>query len=289
MYRGLSVAVVIPAHNEERLLPVTLGGLLGFVDHILVVDDASTDTTARVAARWGRTRLPGAARLEVIRHRENQGVGGAIVTGYRRALALGVDAVVVVGADAQMDPAEMCHLLDPLVEGHADYVKGDRLGHPEVWRRMPKVRLLGNLALSWMTRFSSGYRGLRDSQCGYTALSQAALARLPLGDLYPRYGFPNDLLAKLGEVGARVIDRPVTPIYGDERSGLRILRVAGPIFWLLIRSGVRRLARKRAAGPPGLARSESPEVQKASPAPLGKRSRADGRELTFAEDVCRPG
>lgn len=252
MYRGLSVAVVIPAHNEERLLPVTLGGLPGFVDHILVVDDASADATARVAARWGRTRRAVGrsrrelTRLEVIRHRHNQGVGGAIVTGYRRALALEVDAVVVVGADAQMDPSEMPRLLDPLVEGVADYVKGDRLGHPEVWRRMPKVRLLGNLVLSWMTQFSSGYRGVRDSQCGYTALGRAALARLPLGDLYPRYGFPNDLLAKLGEVGARVVDRPVTPIYGDERSGLRILRVAGPIFWLLIRSGVRRLVKKQA-------------------------------------------
>lgn len=238
MYRGLRVAVVIPAHNEERLLPVTLRGLPAFVDHVIVVDDASTDATARVARRRGRWSL------EVIRHPHNLGVGGAIVTGYRRALALGVDATVVVGADAQMDPQEMPRLLDPLVSGEADYVKGNRLGHPEVWRRMPRVRLLGNLALSWMTQFSSGYKGLRDSQCGYTALGRASLARLPLGDLYPRYGFPNDLLAKLAEVGARVVDRPVTPIYADERSGLRVSRVAWPIFWLLVRSGTRRVVRR---------------------------------------------
>ncbi|MEZ4471400.1 MAG: glycosyltransferase family 2 protein [bacterium] len=239
MYRGLRVAVVIPAHDEERLLPVTLAGLPAFVDHVVVVDDASTDATARVARRHGPWTL------EVIRHPENLGVGGAIVTGYRRALALGVDATVVVGADAQMDPAEMASLLDPIADGEADYVKGDRLGHPEVWRRMPKVRLLGNLALSRLTGFSSGYRGLRDSQCGYTALARGALGRVALGELYPRYGFPNDLLAKLAEVGARVVDRPVTPIYGDERSGIRILRVIGPIAWLLLRSGLRRVARQR--------------------------------------------
>ena len=237
MYRGLRVAVVIPAHNEEALLPVTLAGLPAFVDAAIVVDDASTDTTAQIASH---------PHLELVRHPVNQGVGGAIVTGYRRALALGVDVAVVVGADAQMDPAEMSSLIDPVVDGVADYVKGDRLGHPEVRARMPAVRLFGNRVLSRLTRFSSGY-GVRDSQCGYTALNATTLARLPLGDLYPRYGFPNDLLAKLAEVNARVIDRPVTPIYGDEQSGIRVTRVVGPILWLLLRSGVRRVRRQRQA------------------------------------------
>lgn len=235
MYRGLTVAVVIPAHNEEALLPVTLDGLPGFVDHAIVVDDASTDATAHVAAH---------PRLELIRHPINQGVGGAIVSGYRRALALGADVAVVVGADAQMDPAEMSSLIDPVVDDAADYVKGDRLGHPEVVARMPAVRLFGNRVLTLLTRLSSGYP-VRDSQCGYTALARATLTRLPLDDLYPRYGFPNDLLAKLAEVGARVVDRPVTPIYGEEQSGIRITRVVGPILWLLLRSGVRRVRRQR--------------------------------------------
>lgn len=232
------MAVVIPAFNESRLLPVTLSGLPRFVDHVLVVDDASTDRTAVAARRRG----PWA--LEVIRHAENLGVGGAIVTGYRRALHLGVDAAVVVGADAQMDPAEMCRLLDPLADDAADYAKGDRLGHSELWRRMPWVRLLGNLALTQLTRLSSGYWHIRDSQCGYTAISREALLRLPLNELYPRYGFPNDLLAKLGEMGARVVDRPVTPIYGDEISRLRIPRVMGPILMLLLRAGARRWWRR---------------------------------------------
>ncbi len=246
MYFGLRVAVVIPAFNEARLLPTTLAGLPRFVDHVLVVDDASTDHTAVTARRHG------AYALEVIRHASNQGVGGAIVTGYRRALTLGADVAVVVGADAQMDPAEMAGLLEAVRQG-ADYAKGDRLGHPELWRRMPWVRLFGNLALTGLTRLSSGYWHIRDAQCGYTAISREALRRLPLDALYPRYGFPNDLLAKLAEVGATVVDCPVTPIYGDETSGIRIPRVVGPIFLLLLRAGVRRvwrqLLRRRGAFP----------------------------------------
>ena len=208
------------------------------VDHVLVVDDASTDHTGVTARRLG----PWA--LEVIRHCENQGVGGAIVTGYRRARSLGADVTVVVWADAQMAPDEMHRLFDAVRAG-ADYAKGDRLGHPELWRRMPWVRLLGNLALTGLTRLSSGYWHVRDTQCGYTAIGRRALERLPLGDLYRRYGFPNDLLAKLSEQGATVVDCPVTPIYGDEQSGIRIPHVVGPIFLLLVRSGLRRVWRQR--------------------------------------------
>ncbi len=240
MYRGLRVAVVIPAHDEAELLPVTLAGLPRFVDHVVVVDDASADDTAAIARAFARD----AARpIEVVGHARNRGVGAAIVTGYRHALALGVDAVVVVGADAQMDPTEMPALLDPLVDGQAHYVKGDRLGHPDVTRRMPRLRYLGNHALTRLTRLVTGYRHIRDTQCGYTALDARALAALPLDRLYPRYGFPNDLLARLAELGARVVDRPVTPIYATERSGLRIGRVIAPISWLLIRAAARRLYR----------------------------------------------
>jgi glycosyltransferase involved in cell wall biosynthesis len=238
MYRGMRVAVVIPAHNEARLLPVTLAGLPTFVDHVVVVDDGSTDATSHVARRRGPWTF------EVIRHPHNRGVGGAIVTGYRRALAVGADATVVVGADAQMAPEEMPTLLDPIASGEAEYVKGDRLGHPAVLRRMPWVRFFGNHVLTRLTRWATGYAHIRDTQCGYTAISARALARLPFDAIYQRYGFPNDLLARLAEQDARVLDRPVTPIYGDETSGLRVLRVALPILWLLMRAAARRFARR---------------------------------------------
>ncbi len=139
----------------------------------------------------------------------------------------------------------MHRLLDPILRRQADYVKGDRLGHPEVVRRMPKIRLFGNRILTLLTRVSTGYWHIRDSQCGYTAVSVAALKTIALTDLYPRYGFPNDVLAKLAEHQLRVIDQPVTPIYGNEQSGIRISRVVLPILWLLFRSGVRRVLRQR--------------------------------------------
>lgn len=240
MYRGLRVVVVIPAHDEATLLPTTLGGLPSFVDAVVVVDDASTDGTGDIACRAG---------VRVVRHRHNQGVGGAIVSGYRVALEGGFDVAVVVGADAQMDPTEMHRLLDPIADDTADYVKGDRLGHPEVRRRMPWVRYAGNHVLSRLTGLVIGRR-LRDSQCGYTAIGRGALARIPLDRLYPRYGFPNDLLARLAEADARIVDRPVSPIYGQERSGLRIPRVVVPISWLLLRALGRRVRRALPVGRP---------------------------------------
>ena len=210
-----------------------------YVDHIIVVDDASEDKTSQIARSHQETSV------HIVTHHINQGVGAAIVSGYKKALLLDVDAVVVVGADAQMDPNEMCSLLDPLVEDTADYVKGDRLGHPDVKETMPTIRFLGNTILTAMTRLSTGYRDMRDSQCGYTAINTEILARLPLDDLYPRYGFPNDMLAKLAEIDAIVMDCPTTPIYGNERSDIRISRVIYPILRLLIRSGIRRWLRQR--------------------------------------------
>ena len=239
MYGELRVAVVIPAHEEAELLPVTVAGLPDWVDGVIVVDDASRDATAHVASELETSRL------ELIVHHENQGVGGAIVTGYRRALCMGFDAVVVVGADNQMDPTEMPALLEPLVEGSADYVKGNRLGHPEVYRRMPWVRLIGNIVLTAMTRLATGYGHLRDAQCGYTAINRQTLEKLSLESLYPRYGFPNDLLAKLADIHARVVDRPVSPIYGQEQSGLRIRKVVFPILGILFRARRQRTLRQR--------------------------------------------
>lgn len=238
MYRSHRVAVVIPAHQEAALIATTVEGLPGFVDHVIVVDDASADDTAEIAAATGR------AGLEICQHAVNRGVGAAISTGYRRALERGAELVVVVGGDAQMDPAEMSLLLDPLVEGEADYAKGDRLGHPLLWRRMPWRRIVGSWALTWMTRWASGHWHVRDSQCGYTAIRAATLRALPLDALYPRYGYPNDLLIRLGELQARVVDRPITPIYGAERSGLRIPKVIGPLLRILIGGGLRRHARR---------------------------------------------
>src|SRR5262245_38227541 len=146
MYRGLTVAVVVPAFNEAGAIARTVGAVPRFVDRIVVVDDGSHDATARLARRSRRRGL------EVVRHPANRGVGGAIVTGYRRVLALGLDVAVVMAGDGQMAPADLPALLDPIADGSADYVKGNRFLSADVWRVMPATRIAGNILLSLLTR-----------------------------------------------------------------------------------------------------------------------------------------
>jgi glycosyltransferase involved in cell wall biosynthesis len=242
VYRALRVAVVIPAFNENRKIVETVATVPGFVDHILVVDDASLDDTSRQAelAAVGREEP---ASVEVIRHRANRGVGGAIATGYRRALAIGADVAVVMAGDGQMDPGDLPALLDPIAAGDADYVKGNRFLHPAIWTAMPASRIFGNVVLSVATRVTSGYRHVFDSQCGYTAIHRRALAAIELEKLFPRYGDPNDLLSRLRVADMRVVDVPVRPIYGAEwRSGINLGTALHPIPWVLLRSWGQRVA-----------------------------------------------
>lgn len=238
MFRGRRIAVVVPAFDESAKIARTIRSVPGFVDHVLVVDDASTDGTARLAAR---TRRRG---LEVLGHARNRGVGAAIATGYARALALDADVTAVMAGDGQMDPADLPQVLAPVVAGAADYAKGNRFAWPGCFRVMPLHRYGGNLALSLLTRVASGYWHVRDSQCGYTAASRRALRSIEPGRLFARYGYPNDLLARLGAAGARVADVPVRPVYGPGwRSGIRVHRVVLPLLYLLGRAIARRMLR----------------------------------------------
>jgi glycosyltransferase involved in cell wall biosynthesis len=237
---GLRVAVVVPAYNEAAKIAEVVRRVPDLVDDVIVVDDASHDDTALHAARAA------CARLTVVRHEANRGVGAAIVTGYRRALAMGADAVVVMAGDGQMDPDDLPAVLAPICTGEADYVKGNRFAHPELWRVMPGWRIVGNVLLSLATKAVSGYWGLFDSQCGYTAINRAALEALHLDGVYTRYGYPNDLLARLHAVGARAVDVPVRPIYGPAwSSGIRPATVIHPIAGVLVRAWARRLVAER--------------------------------------------
>ena len=247
MFRQLRVAVVIPAYNEARAIAAAVETIPAFVDCVLVVDDASPDGTADRARAAGAER----AGFEVVRHPANRGVGAAIVTGYRRALALEADVIAVMAGDGQMDPEDLPALLEPIADDAADYVKGNRFMHPSVWSEMPAARIVGNVVLSAATRVTSGYRHVFDSQCGYTAIARRALAALALDELQPRYGYPNDLLSRLNVAGMRVADVPVRPIYGPHwKSGIGLGTALGPIPWVLLRSWGNRIAagaRQRAA------------------------------------------
>jgi glycosyltransferase involved in cell wall biosynthesis len=242
MYRGKTVTVVIPAHDEELLLARVIDTVPGFVDRVIVVDDASTDRTAEVA-REHAARDP--ERVILIELPSNEGVGGAVAAGYRRARDLGSDLTVVMNGDAQMDPADMPRLLDPIVDGNADYTKGNRLFYGEAWHMMPRVRYLGNSGLTLLTKVASGYWHVADSQTGYTVASLDVLRTLDLGEIYKRYGMPNDLLVKLNIFDFRVADVYVRPVYNvGERSGLRIHKVLFTIPLLLVRLFIQRLVRK---------------------------------------------
>ena len=231
MYKGLRVAVVVPAYNEADHLPSTLATIPTYVDHVLVVDDGSVDETSSVAACHAR---PG---VEVLRHLQNRGVGAAVATGYRRALLLNSDVAVVMAGDGQMDPADVPSLIEPIVDGRADYVKGNRFAHREVWQTMPRLRLVGNVVLSLLTRITAGYPRMFDSQCGFTAATRRALLSIDLDGLFPRYGYPNDLLARLWVGRVRVQDVPVRTIYGRTwRSGISLRTAIYPVLFVALRA-----------------------------------------------------
>jgi glycosyltransferase involved in cell wall biosynthesis len=220
LYRDLCVAVVVPAHNEELLVGTVVSTAPDFVDHVIVIDDASTDETATVA------EAAAGGRAEVIRLRVNQGVGGAIVAGHKRALELGADVSVVMAGDAQMDPDYLPALLDPIADGEAAFTKANRFYDAGSFEGMPRHRVFGNVVLSFMTKAASGYWSLFDPQNGYTAIHRSALERLPLDSVAPRYDFENDVLIKLNILRVPARDVPIPARYGDEVSGMRLHRVA---------------------------------------------------------------
>jgi glycosyltransferase involved in cell wall biosynthesis len=204
-----------------------------FVDHIIVVDDRSTDATLERCREW-QGRL--GRRLTVMEQPKNQGVGAAITMGYQIAMDLGIDVVAVMAGDGQMDPKDLTLIIDPVINGKADYSKGNRLFTGEAWRKTPHVRYLGNAFLSMLTKIASGYWHIADSQSGFTAISRTALKTLDLGRLYPSYGYPNDLLIQLNIHSFRVADVPVHPRYGiGERSSMNVMKVIPTVSFLLFR------------------------------------------------------
>jgi glycosyltransferase involved in cell wall biosynthesis len=241
MYRERVIAVIVPAYKEEKLIGQVLATMPDFIDHVVVVDDASPDCTVEVVEEHRK----GDPRIVCIRHERNEGVGGAIATGYRWARERQIDISVVMAGDAQMDPKDLPRLLDPIVEGKTDYCKGNRLFTGKAWEVIPKTRYFGNAALSFLTKIASGYWHVADSQSGYSAVTLEVLKTLDLDRIYKRYGMPNDFLVKLNVYQFRVRDVPVNPVYGiGERSGMKIHRVVFTLSFLLFKLFVWRIKEK---------------------------------------------
>jgi glycosyltransferase involved in cell wall biosynthesis len=241
MYKDKKIGVVVPAYNEEKLIGTVIDTMPDFVDIIIVVDDKSKDNTTKVVKNHqGEDR-----RVVLIRHEQNQGVGGAIVSGYKKAMEMNIDVTAIMAGDAQMDPGDLIRIVEPVANGETDYTKGNRLFRGESWRMIPHYRYFGNSSLSVFTKVASGYWHVADSQSGYTAISKNALRRLDLDSIYRRYGMPNDILIKLNIHNFRVKDVSVRPIYNiGEKSGIRLWRVIPVISLLLIKGFFRRMVEK---------------------------------------------
>ena len=240
-YKGKSLAAVVPAFKEETQIGMVIETMPDFVDRIVIVDDASPDKTSEVVMRYMETH----SRVILLIHEKNEGVGGAIATGYKWARDNGMDMAVVMAGDGQMDPDDLPALLDPLVNDGINYSKGNRLIYPNAKNIVPSTRWFGNSVLSLLTKVASGYWHVADSQTGYTVADKKILSLIDWDHMYRRYGQPNDLLIKLNIENMRVRDVPIKPVYNvGEKSGIKVSKVLFTISGILIRGFVSRLNEK---------------------------------------------
>ena len=241
MFLEKSIAVVIPAYNEELLIAKVIATMPDFVDHLVIVDDCSLDGTVTTIKHLGRTNK----KIVLLKHLNNKGVGAAIATGYIWARDNKIDVTAVMAADFQMDPDDLPRILEPVCRGECDYTKGNRLFRGESWEMIPKHRYIGNSFLSLFTKIASGYWHIADSQSGYTAISLVTLRGINIQSIYPRYGMPNDLLIKLNIASFRVRDVSIRPIYNvGEKSGIKVKKVVFSIPWLLLKGFWKRMFEK---------------------------------------------
>lgn len=230
------IAVVIPSYKVKQHLEDLIANIPVMVWRIYVVDDACPDDSGKFVEENIEDE-----RLRVIRHEQNQGVGGAVMTGYQAAIVDGADIIVKVDGDGQMDPRLIPYFVEPILSGEADYTKGNRFYDLEEIRRMPGIRLLGNAVLSLMTKLSSGYWDLFDPTNGYTAIHVDVAKRLPFKKISRRYFFETDMLFRLNTLRAVVIDVPMIAKYGEEISSLNISKVVGEFLYKHTRNFVKRI------------------------------------------------
>jgi glycosyltransferase involved in cell wall biosynthesis len=242
MYRDKKISLVIPAYNEEKLIRPTLENVPPVIDRVYVVDDCSPDKQNDVILACAKAD----PRITLLRHEVNQGPGGAIITGYRQSAQDGYDITVVVGGDHQMDLSEVHSFLDPIIDGRANYVKGNRFilkTLEDTLTKMPKIRLVGNWIISALTKIASGYYKTMDVVEGYTAISRLAIETINWDKAWKRYGYPMDFLIRMNAYGFKILDIPRTAIYlpGERQSQIKGMHYALSVSPMLLRGFFWRL------------------------------------------------
>lgn len=233
---NICVAVVIPCYKVTRHIQEVIDGIGDQVQQIYVVDDACPEGSGRFVEENVKDR-----RVQVLFHLENLGVGGAVMTGYRAAIADGADVIVKVDGDGQMDPALIADFIWPILMGEADYTKGNRFFDLEEIRAMPGMRMFGNAVLSFMAKLSTGYWDLFDPTNGYTAIHADVARHLPFSKISKRYFFETDLLFRLNTMRAVVVDVPMSAKYGEEVSNLKISKIIGEFLFKHARNFFKRI------------------------------------------------
>jgi len=234
------VAVVIPTYNASRHLADVINGLPDMIDHIIVVDDKCPERSGEIAVELAEKDN----RITTIFHDQNQGVGGAVITGYKKALELGCDIIIKMDSDDQMDPAYIPNLVKPVAEGKAGYTKGNRFVDFMALRSMPTLRLMGNSVLSFMVKACSGYWNIMDPTNGYTAISAEALKTIHLNKLAKRFFFESDMLIRLNIQKIPIRDVPIPARYGNEKSNLSVGKTLFNFPLLLLQGLIKRFVLK---------------------------------------------
>ena len=237
-YQENKIAVVIPAYRVKNKISQVLNSIQDFVSYVIVVDDCCPEESGTFIESQEYNSIQ---NLEVIFHEKNKGVGGAVVTGYKRALELGCDVVVKVDGDGQMNLDYLPKLIAPILAGEADYAKGNRFVDFKMLRKMPKIRLIGNSILSFVLKAVSGFWNIMDPTNGYTAISGAVLNNINLEKLSERYFFESDMLINLNFQRCIVKDVPIPALYDDEESSLSITRTLFQFPFYLIKGFSKRI------------------------------------------------
>lgn len=222
MYRSLRVAVVIPAYNEEKLIAKTVLSVPDYVDRIIAVNDKSTDNTGRKLDDMKKT----IKNLEVINSEKNGGVGHSIKAGLKSGAKQDMDLFAVMAGDAQMDPVYLPKLLDEIIDKKLDFVKANRFMHLDELKKMPTYRKFGNIVITIITKFATGYYSIFDTQNGYVVYSRKVVEELSFDLLSNRYDYENTVLVGLSIIGAKIGDVPIPALYGDETSTINLLPTA---------------------------------------------------------------